>query len=88
MYRAGSISIVGILCLCDAALNILYFQALKLDIEFQDEKIAACEADTMSSSSDTLGPSLATLASQRRHKLDLDCRVREQVSNSRHVGGV
>ena len=70
------------------ALNILYFQALKLDIEFQDEKIAACEGDTMSSSSETLGPSLATLANQRKHKLDLDCRVRDQVSRTRHVGNV
>ena len=87
MYRAGSIAVVGILYVCVAALNILYFQALKLDIEFQDEKIAACEGDTMSSSSDTRGPSLATLASQRKHKLDLDCRVRDQVSNSR-VGDV
>ena len=59
------------------------FKALKLDIEFKDDKIGpagpagavvAEESDSLSSSSE------GDLRASRRQKLELDYRVREQAS--------
>ena len=69
---------------CNLTLVIL-FQALKLDIEFQDDKMAplasigpavAEEEDSLSSSSET------DLRAARRQKVELDYRVRDQASLS------
>ena len=57
--------------------DLVSIQALKLDIEFKDDKIGpADESDNMSCSSE------GDVRTLRSHKLDLDYRVREQASKN------
>ena len=56
-------------------------QALKLDIEFRDDKIAGSGLET---GSDTETGGCGDPGLQRKLKLDLDTRVRDQVRGGQH----